>query len=288
LLGTFIRALQRKIVQQFNRFRPQLRLIWTTEAKCKQIEATLHSVQMLQLELTKEKELSAYKDQFAAMISHEIRNFLSVIVSSISMIQKYQDRMTAEKQMAYLNTIETQVKHLTHLLNDLLLISRVESVGLEFHPTPVNLHDFFYELMIEAQSIIGEAHQLDYQPLLEHRAALLDLKLMRQIVSNLLSNAAKYSPPGARIGLEVTYDTAAETLHIRVQDAGIGIPKEDQARLFEAFHRASNVGHIAGTGLGLAIVKRAVDAYDGTITFESEVGQGTTFTVTLPMIYNPP
>jgi signal transduction histidine kinase len=97
----------------------------------------------------------------------------------------------------------------------------------------------------------------------------------------LLSNAIKYSPPGSPVRVALQYENGSAIL--RVQDEGIGIPPEAQTRLFDAFHRAKNVGNIPGTGLGLAIVKRAVDAHGGSIVAESEAGKGTTFTVCLPI-----
>jgi signal transduction histidine kinase len=111
-------------------------------------------------------------------------------------------------------------------------------------------------------------------------SAFLDEKLLQHILSNLLSNAIKYSPSGSTIQFVLTcFDS-----HVvfQIQDRGMGIPDEDQPRLFEAFHRASNVTKLPGTGLGLAIVKNAVDLHGGTITVNSKEGIGTTFTVTLP------
>jgi signal transduction histidine kinase len=105
--------------------------------------------------------------------------------------------------------------------------------------------------------------------------------LLRHILSNLLSNACKYSPPGSEVHFELICQAGQATFVI--QDRGIGIPPADLAHLFEPFHRASNVKEIPGTGLGLAIVKRAVDLYGGTIAVDSQVGEGTTFTVTLPI-----
>ncbi len=110
---------------------------------------------------------------------------------------------------------------------------------------------------------------------------VMDQDLLRQILSNLLSNAIKYSPQGGQVQLTLSCQAGQATL--RVQDHGIGIPREDQAHLFEMFHRASNVHDIPGTGLGLAIVKRAVEAHGGTMDVSSQVGAGTTVTVTLPL-----
>jgi signal transduction histidine kinase len=114
----------------------------------------------------------------------------------------------------------------------------------------------------------------------EPRRVPLDVKLMRQAVTNLLSNAVKYSPHGGIVKLHLVYED--QCVLIRVQDEGMGIPETDQKRLFDAFYRAGNVGNISGTGLGLPIVKRAVEAHKGTITVESKVGMGTTFTIGIP------
>jgi signal transduction histidine kinase len=100
-------------------------------------------------------------------------------------------------------------------------------------------------------------------------------------LSNLLSNANKYSPDGGVVRLELTRH--AETVIVRIQDEGIGIPPEDQKQLFQPFTRAKNVGAIPGTGLGLTIVKKCVEAHNGQIFVASEVGVGSTFTVTLPL-----
>jgi signal transduction histidine kinase len=109
----------------------------------------------------------------------------------------------------------------------------------------------------------------------------MDEKLLWQILENLLSNALKYSPSGSTV--EMALSCFPDRAVFQIRDQGIGIPREDQARLFETFHRATNVGTIAGTGLGLAIVKKCVDIHQGQIAVESEVGVGTTFTVTLPI-----
>jgi signal transduction histidine kinase len=108
----------------------------------------------------------------------------------------------------------------------------------------------------------------------------MDKKLLRQLLSNLLLNAIKYSPSGGTVQFELA--SQGDKAIFQIQDQGIGIPREDQPRLFEFFHRAKNVGAIAGTGLGLAIVKKCVDSHDGHITLNSEVGVGTRFTITLP------
>jgi signal transduction histidine kinase len=109
---------------------------------------------------------------------------------------------------------------------------------------------------------------------------MADELLLKQIVNNLLSNAVKYSPLGGTVTLSVV--CSLEEVMLQVRDQGIGITKHDQECLFEDFFRASNVGDIPGTGLGLAIVKQAVELHGGSITVQSEIGEGTTMTVYLP------
>ncbi len=110
----------------------------------------------------------------------------------------------------------------------------------------------------------------------------MDEKMLRHILNNLLSNAIKYSPDSNKVIFELMYQSRQSIF--RIQDFGIGIPPSEEDRLFDSFHRANNVGSIPGTGLGLPIVKRAVDLSGGTITMNSQVGMGTTFTVTLPYL----
>jgi signal transduction histidine kinase len=140
---------------------------------------------------------------------------------------------------------------------------------------------FCHELVEELQLSSQEKHRISFTFLGSYREACLDEKLLRQILTNLLSNALKYSPDGGKIYFELAF--AQDTVTFRIQDEGIGIPLKDQAQLFEVFYRSSNVGTISGTGLGLAIVKRCVDVHQGQISVESNVGVGTTFIVTLPL-----
>ena len=109
---------------------------------------------------------------------------------------------------------------------------------------------------------------------------MADPRLLRQIAANLISNAAKYSPQGSEVGISLGYSQGQ--FLFSVQDYGIGIPEKDQDELFSVFHRGSNVGTVSGTGLGLTIVKQAVELHNGTLQFESEVGQGTKVTVLIP------
>ncbi len=184
------------------------------------------------------------------------------------------------------------------MLNDILLLGKAEAGKLEFSPTPLDLVQWCRHLVEDLQ-LVNKNQQVIHFTYHNHstKAAqgtsegdsselnpsllLLDEKLLRHILGNLLSNALKYSSQGSIVQLALT--CLNDKAIFQIQDQGIGIPSEDQSRLFESFHRAGNVGTIQGTGLGLAIVKQCVDLHRGEITFTSEVGKGTMFTVTLPL-----
>jgi PAS domain S-box-containing protein len=242
--------------------------------------------QELREALEKEKELNQLKSRFVSMVSHEFRTPLSTIQSSAELVHLYSNRMTDERKREHLLRIENQVKHLTLLLDEILSYNKDPTVGLEFNPSLIELEPFCLGLVSAIQMNAPE-RQVDAQ--LDIDACpfvLIDPKLMGQILTNLLSNAIKYSPNGDTVEFVVTCDRNQVTF--RVTDHGIGIPEDDRKRLFEAFHRASNVGGIPGTGLGLAIVKQAVDAHQGSIMVESEVGKGTSLTVMIPLFENHP
>lgn len=235
--------------------------------------------QSLRVALHKEKELNELKSRFTSMVSHEFRTPLAVIQMSAGILKSYIDRLSAEAKNEHHYRIESQIKRLTQLLDDILVIGQAEAVGLPFEPQVFNLENFCLHAVEESQ-LTTDIHQIQFNIEGDCGKVFMDKVLLHQIISNLLSNAIKYSPLGGRIYLRVS--CSKERVLLVVQDQGAGILPEDQEQLFQTFHRGKNVGTIQGTGLGLAIVKRAVDAHNGTVSFESEVDKGTTFTITLP------
>jgi PAS domain S-box-containing protein len=231
--------------------------------------------------LQKEKELNELKSRFVSMVSHEFRTPLATILSSSDLLKRYNQRMTDERKQEHLQTIQVQVKRLTGMLEDILTIGKAETVGLSINPSPIELKPFCTEIVEEMQ-MIAPTHQFHLSIVREGAPIMLDGKLMRRAITNLLSNAVKYSPPGSVISFSVCGGNRQTMFYIR--DQGIGIPEEDQAHLFEVFHRAQNVGTVPGTGLGLAIVKQAVDAHLGTVTVHSEAGKGTAFSIAIPVV----
>ncbi len=228
-----------------------------------------------------QKDLAELKSRFVAMTSHEFRTPLSVILSSSELLETYGDRWQPEKKRDHFRKIKTAVKGMAQMLEDVLVLGRAEAGKLEFAPSTQDVPALCAELVKDLGDGAARGREIVLAVRGDWAGASVDPKLVRHILTNLLSNALKYSPPEKA----VHFDAAAEGGHaaFAVRDEGIGIPEEDQARLFESFHRARNVGQIAGTGLGLAIVKRSVDLHGGTINVQSAVGEGTTFVVRIPM-----
>lgn len=237
--------------------------------------------QELRMALEKEKEVNELKSRFVSMVSHEFRTPLSTILSSSEAVKMYKDRMPEEKQLQHLDRIYSQVKRMVSLLDDILVLSRAEAKGMTFAPAMTPLQAFCQDVVDDMQ-FIAQDHKIEFSYDGEQQPVPIDRELLRQILTNLFSNAIKYSPAGRHVWFDVVCSNSQALF--RVRDEGIGIPEEDLPRMFEAFHRARNAGQVQGTGLGLAIVKRAVDAHGGKISFVSQVNKGTTFTLTLPLI----
>lgn len=230
--------------------------------------------------LEKERELGELKSRFVSMASHEFRTPLTTILSTASFLEMAEEKLSSEKRLARLTKIQTAAHEMTELLNDVLLFGKAEANRLEYQPKDLDIIAFCQEIIEDIQAASGKNHEIQWQSDLENGFIYCDDKLMRQVITNLVSNAVKYSPPNSMI--QVKLNGESQTFQMIVCDQGIGIPEKDQARLFEPFHRAKNVRDISGTGLGLAITKKAVELHGGTIQFESKANQGTCFTVLIP------
>jgi signal transduction histidine kinase len=248
----------------------------------------------MQKALAKERELSELKSRFVSTTSHEFRTPLSTILSSADLLEFYAQQGNLERYQDHLHRIQTAALNMNHLLNDILVIEKAEAHKLNLDPVDLNLRDFCTALVEEMQLNDQGYHQLVFQVqradgVLDQEAPIpahMDEKLLRQIFTNLLGNALKYSALGTTV--HFTLSCEIDRVVVTVRDEGIGIPPEDQERLFEPFHRGTNVGAISGNGLGLAIVKQSLDLHQGTIAIQSTLNQGTTATVTLPRWAEPP
>lgn len=227
-----------------------------------------------------EREQRFLKSKLVAMFSHDFRNPLGAILSSVSIVRDYADHMGEQRRLKHLNRAEASVRQLIQMLDDMLIVSQMESGNLAFKPEQLNMSEFLQQIVDEFQFIYTETCSLVFKSQFADDI-MADPRLLRQIAANLISNAIKYSPQGSEVQILLEYDD--DQVGISVRDHGIGIPEADQQRLFTAFQRASNVGDVRGTGLGLAIVKQAVDLHGGSIELESKVGMGTTVTVQIPV-----
>ncbi len=238
--------------------------------------------------LAQQVELNELKSTFVAMTSHEFRTPLTSILVSQSLLRNYCDRLPEGERNGLLDSIESAVRRMVLMLDQVLTIGRADAQLLSFNPKPMNVSTLCHQLRDEAiasQAAQGNADAarvaLDMELGDHDHDILADEKLLRHILGNLLSNAIKYSPVSAEAFFRIQHN--GHSVSFEVRDRGIGIPAEDLPRLFGDFHRASNVGNIPGTGLGLAIVKRAVESHGGAIQVASQPGGGTCFTVTIPL-----
>ncbi len=263
-----------------NRERATDGTIWTVVdlSREKRAEADIKAA------LVKERELSELKSRFVSMTSHEFRTPLATILSSAELLEHYGDRFEAAEKKEMLTDIQLAVKRMGTMLEDVLTLGKSDAGKSPCVRAPLDLEDLCRRSVAEVQMVAGAGHHMRFDlatPAAQfNRAAPLDEKLWRHILTNLLTNACKYTPQGGRVDIDLRDLQSA--MQISVRDTGIGIPQEDQPRLFESFHRAQNVGTIPGTGLGLAIVKRSVTAHAGEIVVKSAPGEGSEFVVTIP------
>ncbi len=230
--------------------------------------------------LAAERELSELRTRFVSMVSHEFRTPLGVILSAAENLDSYFERLKPEQRRSQLDNVIQATRQMAKVMENVLFIGRAEAGKLEFKPVALDLASFCTSLVGQVQSSTENKCPIRFQagPL---PAANGDESLLRHILTNLLTNAVKYSKNGAAIDFNLgRHDGEAV---FRVQDHGIGIAAADQKQLFTAFHRGRNAGQVPGTGLGLVIVKRCVEVHRGQITYESAEGIGSTFTVTLPL-----
>ena len=231
--------------------------------------------------LEHEKELSQLKSNFVSMVSHEFRTPLGIIQSSAELLREFHPRMQAAERDEQLESIARNTRRMARMMEDILVLSRLEAGKLEFQPAPLDLNAFCSRAVAEVLSTTNNRCriELSLKSLLPEAAA--DERLLGHILTNLLSNAVKYSEPGATVYLTMQKDGRDAVCMVR--DDGIGISEADQERLFKAFHRGSNVGTRPGTGLGLLLVKHCAELHGGKVLVESQVGRGTIVTVKLPI-----
>ncbi len=227
--------------------------------------------------LKKEKELNEMKTNFISIASHEFRTPLTTILSSSDLLERYHKKWDETKLMGHYNKIKLSVQNMIEILDDVLTLSRSDRGKTDFNPSALNLKEFSAEIIEQVKLQALKSHNIIFEYKLSYEDISADPKLLSHILSNLMTNAIKFSPDGGDITLLVEDDS--EFIIFTIKDNGIGIPKEDINNIFEPFYRAQNTAGIKGTGLGLSIVKTYVVLHNGELSLESEPGKGTKFFV---------
>lgn len=230
----------------------------------------------------RERELVELKSHFVAMASHELRTPVATLSLSVELLEKHGFKLDEGKIASTLAHMRGAANQLRSIVANLLILGESNEGKLNCNLELLRVADLLGDIVTQASQTDQGRRRIDLICIPPDLEVHLDRQLVRSILLNLVSNACKYSPEQSRV--EVRGEEVNGRLRIQVIDQGIGIPKEEQPRLFSHFFRASNASGEEGTGLGLVIAKRCCEAHGASISCDSEVGQGTTFTITFPKI----
>jgi len=227
-------------------------------------------------------EANHLKTQFVANMSHELRSPLNAIINFTRIVSEGYAGEVVEEQRTYLEYVRLSGEHLLGLINDILDLAKVEAGKLEIHPEVLDLHVVFKGVMSTAVGLTRDKGLVLGQDVAEDLPMVwADPKRVRQVLLNLLSNAAKFTDEGS-ITLHAHRHNASEVC-ISVQDTGIGIAQDDFDKVFAEYQQVENAHHAEGTGLGIPLSKRLIEMQGGRMWLESELGIGTQFFLTLPV-----
>lgn len=243
---------------------------------------TARKIQQDKLEeaLKRAEYLSDIRAQFISMVNHEFRTPLQIINSSVDLLRMKLNRMSEQEFISRTDRIQQQIHILDEMLRDVAFINKYDRAGYDIKLEQLSLSEFFTNLAEELSTMFP-----NHVPIAITQKGAdkinTDLLLMHHIFNNLLGNALKYSEPNKHV--KCIIENRGRELYVEIQDSGRGIPIGDQDNIFDAFHRASNVGELQGSGLGLAITWRSIQRLHGKIHFASEEHVGTTFYVKIPL-----
>ncbi|HNC08312.1 MAG TPA: GAF domain-containing protein [Anaerolineales bacterium] len=225
------------------------------------------------------------KDEFLAIMSHELRTPLNSILGLSEAMQEERQGTLNEKQKRSLQTIATSGQHLLDMINDILDISKIDSGKFDVYPMVIDLEPLCISSMsFIRQQAFKKSILLNYEKDESLVKIYADPRRLKQMLINLLTNAIKFTPEGGKVSLKVTGDRDNDQVHFSVVDTGIGIASTDMKNLFQPFVQvdSSFTRQFEGTGLGLALVNKLTDLHGGSVSVESEIGNGSRFTISLP------
>lgn len=235
----------------------------------------------LRVSLEREKEIVELKTNIVALVSHEFRTPLGVIISAAEILENYLERMSSEQRRGHLQDIRYSAQQISSLMDEVLLLGKVDSGQMVCRREPLLIEDVCQRVVEEQRAASGNKCPVELKLAGALQNATGDSDLVRHILANLISNAIKFSPEASPVRVTVSRELRDAVLE--VSDKGIGIEEADRERLFAAFQRGRNVGTAPGPGLGLVIVKHCVELHGGTLTFSSCPNAGTVFTVRIPL-----
>ena len=274
--------LEQIVEQRTNELKEEIQRKNETEAKLQIAYIELENVNYeMKIALSKEKEVNELKSKFISIVSHEYRTPLTVILHSTFLIEKYSEISDLEKMRNQLWKIQKSVKDMTVLLEDILTIGKIDAGKLNVYISKFTLMNLLVEIIDEKKQISDKNQQFNLIDLSQDLKIISDSNMLSIILNNLLTNAMKYSYPQSEIIITLSDDNF--NFFITVQDFGIGISENDTKHLFSPFFRGRNVGTINGTGLGLSIAKKYIEVLSGQISFESVEGEGSKFTLKIPI-----
>jgi signal transduction histidine kinase len=229
------------------------------------------------------QKVSAEKSQILGMVAHDLRNPLSGILNATEYVLEDAASLLGENDLKLLQAIESTSRFMLRLIDDIVEISTIESGKLQLDRKPTDIHSLI-EQILSLNRPMAERKQISIDLIAprELPPISVDSTKMYRVIDNLLTNAIKFSSPGDRIIVRV--NAGSRVLNISVQDQGPGIPAHELKTVFNVFQKggAANMSKEAGAGLGLAIAKRIVEAHGGKLLLDSEIGKGSTLTVSLP------
>lgn len=231
-----------------------------------------------------EKNLNSLKSNFVNMASHELRTPLSVILSSVELLEMMQEQnvFTKTNTSEQLNQIKDEINRMVTLMNELLLVSKIEAGKIDFNAEEIHINKFINSIIEEQFNPWKDGRTIAFVNSNNQKTIVADKFMIRHIILNLFTNAFKYSPLKKAPICSLSFTN--KSWQISIEDFGIGIPKNEKNNLFKSFFRASNVRQISGTGIGLVIVKFFCEKHNGKISIKSDLGKGTKITLTFPNI----
>ncbi|CAM3372598.1 PAS domain-containing sensor histidine kinase [Aequorivita lipolytica] len=263
--------LEQKIEERTRELNKTIKVLQEEVAKRKEAEHKMKE------SLRKERELNELKTKFLSLVSHEFKTPLSGILTSATLAGKYTETEQQDKREKHLKTIQSKVKYLNNILNDFLSIERLESGKATYKFDTFPLSKVVNEVIYNSNMLLKDGQRINYPNNIDDITVNFDEKILELSLTNLINNAIKYSPEYTTIDVAVVNKN--ETIVIQIKDEGMGIPQKEQKYIFNRYFRAENALLDQGTGIGLNIVKSHLESLGGKITFESEEGKGSAFTI---------